>query len=85
MLVKAYPAFRDRRLPLALGVYDDLAARHPDVDTRALRRVLVWWTHSPVYRRALAREGSVRHGLDGTPCGPVSEEHRAQARAALAS
>jgi hypothetical protein len=41
--------------------------------------LLAWWTRRPEYRAALAAPGSLRHALDGTPVGPVSDQRRANA------
>ena len=40
---------------------------------------LIRWCRTSSYLRALAREGSMRHGPDGHPVEPVSDVHRLSA------
>jgi sRNA-binding protein len=49
-----------------------------------VRRRIGKLVRRPKYLLALAAEGSVRFNADGSVAGPVSDEHRAAARAALA-
>lgn len=66
--------------PLAIGLGKALVAEQP-VGTRSrLRFALAVWARSPAYQAQLCRPGAMRHGLDGEPVGPVSEEHAQHAR-----
>lgn len=83
-LAKHYPTFRER-LPLKIGVIDDLCARHPDFDRTLLVAVLKRHVNHPRYHERVA-EGGARYELDGTVSeGPgIEPSHIARANAALA-
>ena len=66
-------------MPFTVGLRDAFMACCPDADEHRVRRLFARLCASDGYLRALAREGARRHGLDGTPLGPVSDAHRARA------
>jgi sRNA-binding protein len=84
LLAKHYPTFRER-LPLKIGVIDDLCTRHPDLERTLLVAVLKRHVNHPRYHERVAAGGS-RYELDGTVSeGPgVEPAHIARANAALA-
>lgn len=84
VLAKQYPTFRER-LPLKIGVIDDLCARHPDLERTLLVAVLKRHVNHPRYHERVAAGGS-RYELDGTVSeGPgIEPSHIARANAALA-
>ncbi|HTH61288.1 MAG TPA: ProQ/FINO family protein [Paraburkholderia sp.] len=84
VLAKHYPTFRER-LPLKIGVIDELCARHPDLERTLLVSVLKRHVNHPRYHERVAA-GGPRYELDGTPSeGPgIEPSHIARANAALA-
>ena len=74
--------FGDAPAPLKRGIFQDLAAAHPDVPHTALRAALRQHTSSTRYLKALA-DGGARLGLDGQESEAVAPEHIWQALAAL--
>lgn len=81
--LSTFPAIREN-LPLAVGIHRKLFEHAPDnISKTALRKALFRHTRRKSYRRAVAAEGSQRHWLDGTPIGPVDDDHRRQAAEAL--
>jgi hypothetical protein len=84
VLAKHYPTFRER-LPLKIGVIDDLCARHPDLERTMLVAVLKRHVNHPRYHERVAA-GGPRYELDGTvSTGPgIEPTHIARANAALA-
>lgn len=66
--------------PLAIGLGKDLLAVAPIGTRSRLRFALKCWTRMPSYQAQLCRPGAMRHGLDGEPVEPVSEEHAQHAR-----
>ncbi|MDH6592760.1 ProP effector [Variovorax sp. TBS-050B] len=67
--------FGARFLPLKLGVYEDLLARHPDVfKAEELKIAMGQHARSTRYLEAVAA-GHQRHDLDGNPVEPVAPEH----------
>ena len=74
--------FGDAPAPLKRGIFQDLAAAHPDVPHTALRAALRLHTSSTRYLKALT-DGGARRGLDGQETEPVAPEHIWQALAAL--
>lgn len=74
--------FGDAPAPLKRGIFQDLAAAHPDVPHTALRAALRLHTSSTRYLKALA-DGGARLGLDGQESEQVAPEHIWQALAAL--
>jgi len=67
--------FGARFLPLKLGVFEDLMARHPDAFTKEdLKAALGTHARSTRYLDAVA-SGAPRHDLDGKPVEPVAPEH----------
>ena len=72
--------------PLALGIGERVAALLPEAERPAFHLALGHFTRGRPYLLALSADGAVRWSDDGTtPVGPVSEEHRASATAALLS
>ena len=66
--------------PLAIGLGKALLAAAPIGTRTRLRFALKCWARSPAYQAQLCRPGAMRHGLDGEPVEPVSEEHAQYAR-----
>lgn len=67
--------FGARFLPLKLGTFQDLIARHPGVFEAAdLKEALGQHTRSTRYLDAIAR-GVPRHDLDGQPAGDLATDH----------
>ena len=75
-LFEFYPAlFGAQFLPLKLGVYKDLLARHPDAfKPEDLKVAMGLHARSMRYLEAVAA-GHPRHDLDGNPVEPVAPEH----------
>lgn len=72
--------FRYRnRVPLAIGIREQVLAEIPTIDQQALRRVLRTYFRSYGYLAALSHGGD-RFNLDGTIAGPVLQEHSEHAR-----
>jgi hypothetical protein len=70
--------------PLALGIGERVAALLPEAERPAFHLALGRFARGRPYLLALSAGGAVRWSDDGgTPVGPVSEEHRASATAAL--
>lgn len=83
-LLTNYPAFQ-QILPLAIGVRQITAANCPTHITRnTLSLARDRWCNSPRYLARLAAPDSIRHNLDGSVAGPVSDEHRERAAKLLA-
>ena len=67
--------FGARFLPLKLGVFHDLLARHPDAfDKEALKLAMGQHARSTRYLECVA-VGLARHDLDGVAVEPVTSEH----------
>lgn len=83
VFAKHYPAFRDR-LPLKIGVAEDLVARHPDYDRTLIVAVLKRHVNHPRYHERVAA-GGARYELDGSvSAGPgIDPSHIGRANAAL--
>jgi sRNA-binding protein len=84
VFAKLYPAFRDR-LPLKIGVAEDLLARHPEYERTLIVAVLKRHVNHPRYHERVAAGGS-RFELDGAASeGPgIDPSHVGRANAALA-
>ncbi|WP_043286221.1 ProQ/FINO family protein, partial [Paraburkholderia oxyphila] len=84
VFAKHYPAFRER-LPLKIGVVEDLVARHPDYERTLIVAVLKRHVNHPRYHERVA-EGGSRYELDGKVSeGPgIEPSHVGRAKAALA-
>ena len=84
VFAKHYPAFRDR-LPLKIGVAEDLVARHPEYERTMIVAVLKRHVNHPRYHERVAAGGS-RYELDGAASeGPgIEPSHIGRANAALA-
>lgn len=77
---ECYPVMR-ARLPLAVGVRDELVAA--GYDAELLRRSLYAHVHTVRYLRKIA-QGGQRHHLDGTEAGAIEPEHAEFARQKVA-
>ncbi len=75
-LFDLYPyLFGDRFLPLKLGTYQELLARHPErFERSSLKAALGVHTRSTRYLQSVAA-GSLRHSLDGMAIEAVAPEH----------
>lgn len=75
-LFELYPQlFGARFLPLKLGVYEELLARHPeDFKAEDLKIAMGQHARSTRYLEAVAA-GLARHDLDGNALDPVAPEH----------
>ena len=75
-LFELYPAlFGAKFLPLKLGVFHDLLARHPDDFKKdELKLAMGQHARSTRYLESVAA-GYPRHDLDGAPVEPVAPEH----------
>lgn len=84
VFAKLYPAFRDR-LPLKIGVAEDLVTKHPDYERTLIVAVLKRHVNHPRYHERVAAGGS-RFELDGSASeGPgIDPSHVGRANAALA-
>jgi ProQ/FINO family len=70
--------------PLALGIGERVAALLPEAERPAFHLALGRFTRGRPYLLALSADGAMRWSDDGgRALGPVSEEHRASATAAL--
>lgn len=66
--------------PLKIGIFHDISARVPDLAPHAVRLALGAYVRRTAYQCALAAGRKPRIDLDGTPVGPVSDEHMQCAR-----
>ena len=75
----------DQPVPLAIGIGNAIAGQlgMDKAARRVLGHALMLWVGRPTYLVNLARKGAMRHGLDGQPTEPVSDEHRRGARERL--
>jgi hypothetical protein len=72
--------------PVALGIGERVCALLPEAEHAAFHEAIRHFTLTRFYLSALACDGAVRWSDDGKRAlGPVSEEHRASATAALLS
>lgn len=84
-LLRSYTAF-GHVLPLAIGTRQKTTAEKPDsITSNTLALARDRWCQSPRYLAKLAEPGSMRHNLDGSVSGPVSDEHRQRAARLLAA
>jgi ProP effector len=76
-LFELYPhLFGAQFLPLKLGIFQELLARHPDAFTKeGLKAALGVHARSTRYLQSVAA-GNLRHDLDGAAVEPVAPEHR---------
>lgn len=65
------------RVPLAIGIREQILAEIPTMDAKALSFVLRKYTKGYKYLVALSR-GGVRRNLDGSVSEPVSSDHQEQ-------
>ncbi|MCX5495411.1 ProQ/FinO family protein [Kaistia dalseonensis] len=71
------------KLPLKIGIADDIAAAMPEMMRGHIALFLKDYTLGPTYFLAVVT-GTHRVDLDGQPAGEISAEHRAYAAAMLA-
>ena len=75
--------FDDRRpMPLAIGISTGIRSEL-GLPTSRISFALNRLTRRKAYLIALSKKGAMRHDLSGTPVEPVSDEHRAVAKASL--
>jgi hypothetical protein len=67
----------DEPLPLAIGAHDQLTEL--GLSTEEVRSLLRWWTRRREYYAVLAR-GGLRHNLDASVAGSISDEDQEHAR-----
>lgn len=71
---KTFFVFQARRLPLKLGIREDIIAILGDaIEPKMLGQALKYYTHNYAYRLS-QKVGRPRIDLDGEPSGSVSEE-----------
>jgi len=87
-MTAAYPRAFPRcgyRPPLKVGIFRDIVEDGTSgLPAGKVRLFLSIWTRSTSYLNGVAR-GRHRVGLDGTPCGKVSNENAMEAAVRLAS
>lgn len=87
VLVERFPAaivpHRTPKLPLKIGILDDIAAAVPEIPRPHLSLFIKDYTRGPTYFLALV-SGPCRIDLNGQPAGEITAEHRAFAAAMLA-
>lgn len=71
-----------RKIPLKVGIYQDLRAAAPDISSRRLTLALHDYTSGRTYLRALIA-GAHRLDLEGWPTGTVSTDESIQAAKSL--
>ena len=72
--------------PMALGIAERVAALLPEAERAAFHEAVRHYARVRPYLLALSHDGAMRWSDDGKRAvGPVSEEHRASATAALLS
>lgn len=87
VLVERFPAVifphRTPKMPLKIGILDDIADAMPEIPRPHLALFLKDYTRGPTYFLAVVT-GTHRVDLAGHPAGDISTEHRAFAVAMLA-
>ncbi len=74
-LAGLYPAlFGAVFLPLKRGIFQDLVAAHPELESEALKTALAFHTRSTRYLQSVAA-GMQRHDLQGQPVEDMAPEH----------
>lgn len=78
VLAERFPAAFMRKggptkLPLKVGIRDDVLAAVPDLNPTLVRRAIGDYVTGPKYARAMVA-GAVRFDLQGMPAGVVTEE-----------
>jgi ProP effector len=85
-LVRRFPAaFKPQgrpRLPLKIGIYDDIISLAPDLPQIEVKKAVMLYVNQRSYNRAV-REGAARVDLNGEPAGLVTAEHAAWAKIKL--
>jgi ProP effector len=80
ILVERFPAAfagkGEEKKPLKIGIAEDLLLAMPELTRRNLAFALADYTWGPTYCRHVIA-GAARIGLDGAPCGTVSEAEAA--------
>ncbi|QQS16767.1 MAG: ProQ/FinO family protein [Neisseriales bacterium] len=77
-LYSQYPVLRLFR-PLAIGIDQVIIASNPQFDQHLIRRVLSNHCQRPRYLKTIAKGGK-RYGLDGKPCGVITQQEQAIAQ-----
>ncbi|HVZ46989.1 MAG TPA: ProQ/FINO family protein [Ramlibacter sp.] len=67
--------FGPRPMPLKVGTFEELVARHPELAPSDLKAALAQHARSTPYLESVAA-GEQRHDLDGRPVEPIAPEHR---------
>lgn len=77
----AFPKNPSPKVPLKVGILDDLQARSEEIDISKddLQLAVKTWCKSPRYW-SVTKEGAVRNDLEGNPAGTVEANGAAQAR-----
>lgn len=78
ILAKAFPKLftlpkRGFKLPLKIGIFNDILKVFPEIDRELLKHTLGDYTSGPVYTRAMTA-GAERYDLDGKASGIVTVE-----------
>lgn len=76
ILVERFPVFVPKdgqKVPLALGIYEELKDQNLDISAKNLRFFLKRYTDGDTYLAA-CHEGAVRFNLRGDPSGVVSQK-----------
>jgi ProP effector len=66
------------RLPLKIGVCEEVLAKHPGLSRHRIKRLLKKYTQSPAHWRSL-KAGAARIDLNGEPAGAVTAEYEQHA------
>ena len=84
-LRETWPAAFAEVKPLAVGVGRTIEALAVEQgrNIKSLRRALSTYFRHREYLEAIMAPDSTRHSLDGDPCEPVTDEHRAAAKTIL--
>lgn len=82
--MERYPAaFAPKKIPLAVGIREQIAALHPDTPEKLLKQALASWCGRASYLYASLKDGATRVNLDGSDAGEVGDEGRRLAQAKL--
>lgn len=69
-----FPTKPSPKVPLAIGIYDDLfKLKNEHISKRLLQTTLNLWCRGRRYLEALSQPNTPRYALDGSVCGIVSE------------
>lgn len=70
---KTFRPFAQPKLPLKVGIREDVIAACPDLDPGAIRMALNDYTKGGTYQRAVMVLGATRIDLAGKPAGEVDQ------------